>query len=133
VTYVVDCSFSSTLFLPDENSLSTRDFFINISPKDTVFVPVLWWYETINVINVSIRRKRIISSEYNRILDLFKSLHFVTEYDINNDISRQIITLAQDYSLSGYDSVYLELAIRKKAKLMTFDKNLHCAFKAANK
>jgi uncharacterized protein with PhoU and TrkA domain len=54
---VVDCSYSSVLFLPDECSEDVRNLILNINKiNHAVFVPLLWWYETSNVISVSIKK-----------------------------------------------------------------------------
>lgn len=38
-----------------------------------------------------------------------------------------IISLALEHGLSGYDTLYLELAMRRRIKLATFDKRLAAA------
>ena len=50
--WVVDCSFTAALFLPDESSTKVRFFFEKLKDDDTLWVPILWWYEITNVLVV---------------------------------------------------------------------------------
>jgi len=122
--YVIDCSFSSALFLPDEKSDTARVFFLNLNEKDTIFVPLLWWYETNNVLNISIKRKRLTHNDVIRIYDLINQIKFETDSEYGIDFSKRIFELTQLYTISSYDAVYLELSIRTKAKLATLDDEL---------
>ena len=128
--YVMDCSFSSALFLPDERSDIVREFFINLDKGDRVIVPLLWWYETDNVLNISVSRNRISHSDVITILDLLDGIAPETDAGHGRECSGKIFELTQLYKISAYDAVYLELAMRKKAALMTLDKDLE---KAARK
>ena len=123
-TYVIDCSFSSTLFLPDENSDYTKKFFLNLETKDKVYTPVLWYYETANVLNISVKRKRLTHSDAFSVSQLFESLSFETDIYFGVHFTKELFDLTQLYNISSYDAVYLELAMRKKAILKTLDKNL---------
>ena len=62
--YVVDCSFTSALFLPDESSEIAQNFFLKIQPNDVVMAPFLWWYETNNVLNIALKRKRVTTQVF---------------------------------------------------------------------
>ena len=83
--------------------------------------PFLWWYETNNVLNIALKRKRLKHSDIGNILRLLEQLKIVIDYSIGVDLSDEIIYLSQLYNLSSYDAVYIELAKRKKARLMSFD------------
>jgi predicted nucleic acid-binding protein len=119
--YVIDCSFSSALFLPDEKSNEIRNFFVALKPADQVFVPLLWWYETVNVLSVSIKRKRLRYNEINRILALLEKLPLETDINHSAQYSKDIFDLTQLYHVSAYDAAYLELAVRKKSKILSLD------------
>lgn len=124
MNYVIDCSFSSSLFLPDENSDNTRSFFINLKSSDQIFIPTLWWYESINVLNVAIKRKRLNFNEILTIIELFENLPLKTDLSYGVQYSKDIFKLTQLYNLTSYDSTYIELAIRTKSKLMSLDKEI---------
>jgi predicted nucleic acid-binding protein len=127
--YVIDCSFSSALFLPDEKSDAVRDFFIKLKKNDQLFIPLLWWYETINVINVSLKRKRINYNDSTSIINLMNELKLMTDFEYGIELAKRIFELTQLYNISSYDAVYLELSIRKKARLRTLDNDLLIAAK----
>src|SRR5208337_2349557 len=121
---VLDCSFSSALFLPDEKSDFIREFFIELKSSDQVLVPLLWWYETINVLNVGIKRKRLNYNEIVRIIELFEKLPIETDIRYGIQYMKEIFELTQLYDISSYDAAYIELAIRKNCKLMSLDEAL---------
>ena len=125
MNYVIDCSFSCSLFLPDEKSETTRSFFINLKSSDHIFIPTLWWYESINVLNVAIKRKRLNFNEISTIIELFEKLPLETDVSYGVQYSKNIFELTQLYNLSSYDATYVELAIRTKSKLMSLDKEIN--------
>jgi predicted nucleic acid-binding protein len=122
--HVIDCSFSSALFLPDENSESVREFFLKMKKNDRVHIPLLWWYETGNVLNVSVRRKRLNHNDFRMVIDLLVKLRLITDAEYGAEYSGRLFELSQLYNVSSYDAAYLELSIRLQAKLQTLDKNL---------
>jgi predicted nucleic acid-binding protein len=128
--FVIDCSFSSALFLPDENSDTAHKFFLNLKPSDRVVIPVLWWYETINVLNVAIKRKRLNFSTVNTIIELLAKLPFEIDVHYGIAYSKELFELTQLYKLSSYDAVYIELALRTKSKLMSLDSDIVIAAKS---
>ncbi|MES0489831.1 MAG: type II toxin-antitoxin system VapC family toxin [Leptospirales bacterium] len=128
-SYVVDCSFSSALFLPDENSESIKNFFLKLNKKDNVYTPVLWYYETANVLNISVKRNRLTHSDAFSVGELFKEIGFTTDIYFGVHFTKELFDLTQLYGISSYDAVYLELAMRKKAELKTLDKGLMQAAK----
>ena len=126
---MIDCSFSSALFIPDEKSDFINDFFKNINSADRIYVPHLWWYETNNVLNIAVKRQRMTHNDFSRVTELFSRMRIETDGEYGFIFNREIFDLSQQYKLSSYDSVYLELAMRKKCILMTLDKDLIAAAK----
>lgn len=127
MTCVIDCSFSSSLFLPDENSSISTNFFKKYINKKSLLVPVLWWYETCNVIYIAVKRKRITPLQAQEILNLLNALKLETDTEYGLLFSTNIFNLSNLYSISTYDAVYLDLSLRKKATLATFDAELKAA------
>ncbi len=122
--FVLDCSFTSALFLPDEKSADARSFFIDFKSPDQVLVPLLWWYETINVLNVAIKRKRLHFNEIARVIELLEKLPIETDIAYGIQYAKELFELAQLYNISSYDAAYLELAVRKNCTLMSLDETL---------
>ena len=124
MNWVLDCSFSAALFLPDEFSLKVRDFFTNLSKNDQLYVPSLWWYEITNVLIVAERRKRLNYADVVKVTLLFEQLSIETDNSSGFPFSKEIYRLANLNKLSAYDAGYLELSIRKDASLASLDKQL---------
>lgn len=123
--WILDCSFASAFFLPDESTPAIDNFFRKEKKKNNFFVPALWWYELSNVLLVSIKRKRLQYSDAIRIFSLFEEFDIKTENNINDNISRSIFELSCQHKVSAYDAAYLELAVRKNASLASLDNDLN--------
>ena len=121
--WVIDCSIASALFLPDEDSSNAVRFFSSLGKKDILTVPVLWWYEFSNVLNVTIRRKRLSHIDAHKTISLFQAMSIETDF-IDADNVQNLLELSLLYKLSAYDTAYLELALRKDARLASLDKQL---------
>jgi len=124
MNWVLDCSFSAALFLPDEFSPKVRDFFTKLSKNDQLFVPSLWWYEITNVLIVAGRRKRLNYADVVTVTSLFERLGIETDNSIGVPYSKEIYRIANLNKLSAYDAAYLELSVRKDAPLASLDKQL---------
>jgi len=91
-------------------------------------VPVLWPLEMANGFAVAERRRLLTSSEIVealRYLDviLAKSIEVATDsFSI-----RTILSTARAFSLTAYDAVYLETALRHGLALATLDRALRAA------
>ena len=124
MNWVLDCSFSAALFLPDALSPKVRDFFTNLSKNDKLYVPSIWWYEITNVLIVAERRKRLNYAEVSKVTLLFEQLGIETDNSNGVLFLKEIYRLANINRLSTYDAGYLELAIRQEASLASLDKQL---------
>lgn len=121
MTYILDCSFCVSIFLPDEQSDRVVNAFGNIQEMDEVYIPQLWWYETSNVLSIAVNRKRLMHNDVLDIIQLFTQYNFITDINYGKDYSEKLFSLSQLYSLSAYDAAYIELAIRKNGILGTLD------------
>ena len=122
--FVIDCSYSCALFLPDENSLFVSNFFESLTKKDIVLVPSLWWYEITNVLVVTVRRGRLNHAQMIEIIKLFDEFEITTKEVFSFLQVKNIFEIAQMYKLSAYDASYLNLAVAEKACLVSLDRNL---------
>lgn len=121
---IPDCSFTSSLFLPDEKSNAVQKYILKHSDTYEFIVPVLWWYETANVLTMAKRRNRIGQIEIDTIFELLERLNLITDTSHHSDFTKKILSITQDHPISSYDAVYLEAAIRYNCALATLDKNL---------
>ena len=70
------------------------------------------------------RRNRIITSETARITVQLNSLPIMLDLDGAAQAWQQTLSLARKHRLTLYDSLYLELALRKQLPLASFDVKL---------
>ena len=127
--YVFDASFLSALIIPDEHSPQVKRMYARIENEDERYAPHLILYETANVFNNLIRRKRY---KYDKVLQFFPQLTAIRlsiDYETGVEYSEKLLRLCNDYNISAYDTAYLELAGRRKAVLCTLDEGLKAAAK----
>jgi predicted nucleic acid-binding protein len=130
MTFVLDCSVTMAWVFPDEANESTnalRDSLI----KDSAVVPVLWPIEVGNVLLVATRRERISADDWPRIRDDLEALPIDIDPESCDRVLDTVLPLANEYELSVYDAMYLELALRRGLPLATLDQKLIAAGKAA--
>lgn len=130
MNYILDASATACLVLPDESSLRIEKIIEGKADTSTLWVPILWWSETSNILTQAIKTKRIKLEDINVILNIFSKLNMMTDIEHNSKYQTEIIHLSLKHNLSSYDATYLELALRKGGKLLTLDKKL---FKVADK
>ncbi|MGJ4745150.1 type II toxin-antitoxin system VapC family toxin [Leptospira sp. SA-E8] len=124
---VLDASAVAAILLPDEDSDKIANFmaeFQKENPSSLFLVPSLWWSEITNILLVSFRRGRIKEDEFQTCLFLISRLPIETDFAKGVGYQNVLIGIGKKEGLSAYDSAYIELAERKKAGLLTIDKNL---------
>ncbi len=122
--WVIDCSFSASLFLPDESSAKTASFFTALSKSNELTVPLLWWHEITNVLSVSLRKNLLKHADIINIISLINELEITTDSEYGSEYIKKIYDISQTYRVSAYDAAYLELALRKKSSLASLDNEL---------
>ena len=88
---------------------------------DGMLVPPLWWYELENGILSGERRARRSAEESDSFLKLIYALPIQTDDAPQQQICDSIITIGRRFRLTAYDAAYLELAVRSRSPLATFD------------
>jgi predicted nucleic acid-binding protein len=117
---VVDASVALAWGFSDESS-EYADAVLVALEGQTVLVPAIWSVEIANALAVGERRKRIHPPEVRRFIELLKGLSIAEESQLFGDVLSNILPLAREYNLSGYDAAYLDIAIRHGALLATLD------------
>jgi len=116
--FVLDSSVALSWFFDDEQS-DAADRLLDQLATETAAVPALWYFEMVNVLAISERRRRTTAA---------RVAEFVTRLsDLDLDVDREpdacafgpVLTLARSERLSGYDAAYLELAMRLGLPLAT--------------
>jgi predicted nucleic acid-binding protein len=126
---VVDASMALAWCFPDETSNYADGVLVSLERK-TMLVPVVWGLEIANAVLTGERKKRLNQPEIQRFITLLESLSLVQDVQPVGHHVSNVLPLARQYSLSAYDAAYLELSIRHRAPLATFDGKLQ---KAAQK
>jgi predicted nucleic acid-binding protein len=94
--------------------------------------PALWAYEVHNVLLVLQRRKRLTSEGHAAAHAALAALGVELETPTWGLVEHAVLHLARKHALSVYDAAYLELAMRRRLPLATFDQLLRKAALAEN-
>lgn len=129
--WVLGCSLALAWVLPDETSARAEKFLAQVSPKNVLWVPALWWYEISNALINARRLHRLAEADSMRAVELYGTLPIETDLDLGSDTAWRFQALAREYSLSAYDAAYLELAQRRGLGLATLDRHLMMAARKA--
>ncbi|MEW5800684.1 MAG: type II toxin-antitoxin system VapC family toxin [bacterium] len=129
--WVMDCYAASALFLPDESSVKVKSFLGSLPGNYSLWVPALWWHEMTNVLLVAERQGRLNRLEIPKIILLFGQFNLNTDHSHGVKFSSRIYELASTYQLTAYDTTYLELAMRKEARLISLNRQLLSAAQKA--
>lgn len=122
--FVIDCSATMSLFLPDENDTNyTNIIHKQLENKDCI-VPSIWCYEIANVLLSCKKRNRLDDKQINEIANLIYKLPIDVENNNLHFIHNNVFKIASLNELSIYDSSYIELAIRFNCSIATLDKKL---------
>jgi predicted nucleic acid-binding protein len=118
---VVDASAPLTWAFPDEHSEdAARLLSVLRIPGNQAIVPAFFHQEILNALLVAERRGRITSVATQEFLTDFLTMAFSPE---TPDVRRlpAIERLSRKYRLTAYDASYLEIAIRLKLPIASFD------------
>ncbi|MGH2396769.1 MAG: type II toxin-antitoxin system VapC family toxin [bacterium] len=121
---VLDSSVALAWALPDETSRRADRLLAEASGKSVFWVPALWWYEVANALTMAKRRGRLAEADRARTIGLYGMLPIQADSTLDVNAIWRFHTLAEDYALSAYDAAYLELALRRGLRIVTFDKRL---------
>ncbi len=96
-----------------------------------VTVPSLWHIEIANALLVGERRNVVTEAQVMDYLNRLVSLPIKTDDTTTMSRRDSVMAFARQHTLSAYDAVYLDLALRKNATLATFDMKLAAAMRNA--
>jgi predicted nucleic acid-binding protein len=127
MAFIVDASAALKWFLADEDDRAGSLVLLkSISNTNRPLVPLLWFYEIGNALNVAVRRRRILAEQVEEILQMLARIPIDIDAPDRVELLR-LPHLARKHSLTTYDAAYLELAIRRKLSLATSDAALRRA------
>jgi predicted nucleic acid-binding protein len=125
VTLVLDASMAlAWLFVranPEE--AEQADAVLAGLREQAAVVPALWHAEILNALVVGHKRATATALKIGDFLARLGRLPIQTDDTVPGK-KEHIVSLALEYGLTAYDALYLELAMRRRAKLATFDRQL---------
>ncbi len=115
---VVDASAAAAWLLPDEdNPVNTLESVASAAPH----APWLFWAEVRNILIVCERRGRLPAGDAEPFLAALDGLGIAFDTAPSEP---EVLRLSRQYGLTVYDALYLELALRLQAPLLTLDRKL---------
>jgi predicted nucleic acid-binding protein len=122
--FVVDTSVVLAWCFEDEATVWTEGLLERLRRGDSVIVPAHWPVEVSNGMLMALRRKRIQQGRPQLFWDELAELSITVEPPLSFRQAKVVGALCEQYGLTIYDGVYLELAKRKGLPLATLDKDL---------
>ena len=122
---VLDASAAAAWLIPDERTDTADRFYQQVRTQAARFhAPLLWHWETGNLLLMSFRRGRIEQAMFDQGLTLLGTC--LIEFDPPPDAHRrsQILGLAGAHQLTFCDAAYLELCVRLNSQLASTDQAL---------
>ena len=102
-----------------------------LSSGEVAVAPVLWRYEVGAVLAKAERNGIIDSQKVADFLTAIRSFDITIDRERTERVLTEVYRLAVTYRLTGYDAVYLELALQMNLPLATLDQALAQACRAA--
>ena len=122
---ILDASAALSMLLAEAEGTEVAELISNTtSINGRIFVPGLFWYELGNGLLMAEQTNRITSQASSIAVSSLNQLPIVTQNELDLPVFNRIMTLARDNGLTYYDAGYLELALRFKAPLKSFDTHL---------
>jgi predicted nucleic acid-binding protein len=126
--FVLDCSVTMAWCFEDESTSYTDSILEKFTNAEAI-VPTIWPLEVANVLLLSKKKGRITEVHSANFIDALLALPITVDPSTSTKAMRSIFLIANKSELTIYDAAYLELAIREKIPLLTFDKKLALAAK----
>jgi predicted nucleic acid-binding protein len=131
MSLVLDSSATLAWIFSDESKPAIDAIFDQIAEQGAV-VPALWVLEVANSLTVAVRRERISPLERSDALADLSALEISIDPETERHAWKATLQLADHHGLTVYDAAYLELAQRKRMPLVTLDRALASAARAAS-
>jgi len=126
---VADANAALGTVLPNHDEKVSEAFLHYLGNGADICVPPLWLLETLNVLLVRERRKKLEPSERDQAITCIHG-YLVRVNEESTAHIGEIQQLATKHSLSSYDAAYLELTLRLQCPLLSSDGSLRAAAQA---
>jgi predicted nucleic acid-binding protein len=129
---VVDASVTLSWCFPDEQTPLSLMVLDRLNAGDAALVPAFWSVEVLNSLLVAEKRGRISSNQTQAFLRDLAALRPSFDNVSVEQVFGAVQTLSREQSLTPYDALYVELALRVKCPLATLDQSQRNAATALN-
>jgi predicted nucleic acid-binding protein len=126
--FVLDCSLAMTWLFTEEATKETAKL-LDRAAAETALVPAFWFLEVANVIVAAERMKRVTLGKSGDFMFQLSRLDIEIEAESPDRAFDHLVPLCRIHSLTSYDAVYLDLALRRRLPLATLDQQLRKAAK----
>ena len=129
---VVDASVTLSWCFPDEQTPLSLKVLARLKAGEQARVPSFWSVEVLNSLLVGERRGRISPDQTRAFLADLVVLRPAFDYSSVEQVFGPVQKLCRDHSLTPYDALYVELAMRTRCPLATQDQVQKNAANALN-
>jgi predicted nucleic acid-binding protein len=119
--FVLDVSACMAWCCEDETTPASERLLEWAMEGSELHVPCLWIWEILNVVGVTVRRRRITADRGREFLKLLATLKVTIDHPPQVGDFPRLHALANSYDLTAYDVAYLDLAKRLSLPLATRD------------
>jgi predicted nucleic acid-binding protein len=123
VSLVIDSSITLAWYFEDEQTEASTAVLHSVADTGAM-VPALWRLEVANGLQMAVRRRRITADYRDASLNDLRSLAIEIDRETEVHAWSATLGLAERHGLTLYDAAYLELAVRFRRPLATFDREL---------
>jgi predicted nucleic acid-binding protein len=124
--FIIDCSITMAWCFSDEATAAVSKLQDRLE-RETALVPSHWFLEVTNVVAMAEKRKRILTAKTTAFLELLEEMDIEVDEEATSRAFEHLLPLCRRIGLTGYDAVYLDLALRRGLPLASLDDDLRAA------
>jgi predicted nucleic acid-binding protein len=128
-SFVVDASVGFARVHQGQATPETDHLLNEVAGGAMVVVPTLWFLEISNVLLIAQRRQRLTATQRKMALEKLTEMQFTVDEEGARNAFGKISDLADQYGLTTYDAIYLDLALRRSLPIASRDDALRNAAK----
>jgi predicted nucleic acid-binding protein len=124
--FVLDASAVLAWVLDEDREIADQvDTALNAPAESTRRVPAIFVAEVANALRTAVRRARLTAAQAQQAARIVDAL--ALQIDSGAQVTGALLSIAIAHDLTAYDALYLELAMRSGARLVTQDAALRAA------
>lgn len=121
--FVLDCSMAVAWLLPHQATPASEQLLGSMDRMQPI-IPSIWEAEITNVLLLQIRRRRITLADADRFMAYLRDFEPEVHPASLDQMFGEVFRLANQFGLSSYDAMYLNLALSLGLPLATLDQKL---------